>query len=354
MELCEEQLKINTVVDNVVTIYDLSIEFQLPDLEQHSVEFLCKHLKEITQRQEFLGLTPAQMSVLLGSEHLLKYDSGIKLSLIISWLAKDTSSREQFLVTLLKHVAWSNISDKFVRDIIQTNSVFTSNPSSLYLLLQTVDSSSCLFGSLKSHFQALQQQFSHRLKSMCNNNEILCSCRPKHFQPLKFSLTSPSTGDPSVADSKRHSENIVGIKNEPVQFVNCDENEVIIYNDSAAFSDVDQNHVNEAQDVPVSADKMSKCMGFDKPSSETLCSVEKDVLSEEASVASNQSTGVKNRRRRQLLKSHTLIINDSVVTRNAALKLSANKMKESESRLQCRRGRSKGNYKCYTLLIIII
>ncbi|BFZ08538.1 hypothetical protein BsWGS_11577 [Bradybaena similaris] len=342
MEMCEEQLKINTVVDNVVTIYDLSIEFQLPDLEQHSVEFLCKHLTEITQRQELLDLTPSQINVLLGSEHLLKYDPEIKLSLIIAWLAKDTSNREQFLVALLKHVAWSKISDNFVRDIIQTNSVFTSNPSTLYLLLQTVDSSSCLLGPLKNHFQALQKQFSNHLNSICNNSEILSSCRPKHFQTLKFSLISPSTGNPSVADSKRLSENIVGIKNEPVQFVNFDKNEVIIYNDSAACSDVDQNHVNAAQDVPVSANNISKCIGFDKTSSETLCSVGKDVLSEEASSASNQSTGVKNRRRRQLLKSPTLIIRDSVVTRNAALKMSMNKMKESESRLQCRRGRSKG------------
>ncbi|CAG5134030.1 unnamed protein product, partial [Candidula unifasciata] len=137
MELCEEQLKNNTDVKNVIEVCCLSITFQLPDLEQHCIQFLCRNLQEITKKPTFLDLTPAQMNAILGSEHLLKYDPEIKLCLISFWLTKDTLNREQFLVLLLRHVEWSKMPDNFLKRIIHTDSVFASNPSSLYLLLQT-------------------------------------------------------------------------------------------------------------------------------------------------------------------------------------------------------------------------
>ncbi|CAG5134029.1 unnamed protein product [Candidula unifasciata] len=168
---------------------------------------------------------------------------------------------------------------------------------------------------------------------------MLNSFKPNNLQPLKFSLVSPSSRDPSVPECARNLANIVGIKNELVQFVDLDRNESSIYHNSAC-SNVDQNCVDAALDVPVSSDKTSQCVGFRELSSETPCSLYTDVPSERSHTANSQSTDVRNRLRRQLIKPQRFI-RDYGMTKSTSIKISTRKSKKSEIIQQRGRGRAK-------------
>ncbi|XP_059165509.1 uncharacterized protein LOC131948054 [Physella acuta] len=204
LELCMEQLKENVNVDNVISTLCLAEKFQLSELQLHCVSFLQHNLPEVGQKQELRELTPAQINHFLESEHVSTLSPEIKLFLIISWLTEDVSDRQQYLVLLLKHINWSVVAKDFLEEISQTENFFTSNPSSLYLLLQTLHSSSIGLGPYEQQFSALRDEYSYLLSSVVSSSVVLGSGKPQAFKPVHFTFVKP-TSDHIATEGHSHS-----------------------------------------------------------------------------------------------------------------------------------------------------
>ncbi|CAL1540274.1 unnamed protein product, partial [Lymnaea stagnalis] len=189
-QVCEEYLKANMTSDNVISLYQTAIKFQLPDLESQCIRLLRQNLPEVAQKQGLRELSPAQINYFLGSEHVSKLDPEMKLFLIISWLTEDVAERQQFLVLLLKHIDWSVVAQDFLVEISQTDNFFTSNPSSLYLLLQTLHSSSIFLGPYEHQFESLREEYNYLLSSVVTSSVKLGSGKPQVFTPISFTFLS--------------------------------------------------------------------------------------------------------------------------------------------------------------------
>lgn len=194
LELCTEHLKDNVNVDNVISTFCLAEKFQLSRLQLHCVSFLQQKLPEVGQKQELREHTPAQINHFLECEHVATLSPEIKLFLIISWLTEDVSDRQKFLVLLLKHINWPVVAKDFLEEISQTENFFTSNPSSLYLLLQTLHSSSICLGPYEHQFSALRDEYSYLLSSVVSSSVVLGSGKQQAFTPVSFTFVTPATG----------------------------------------------------------------------------------------------------------------------------------------------------------------
>ncbi|KAK3797989.1 hypothetical protein RRG08_008461 [Elysia crispata] len=202
-QYCEELLKATLNVENMISVYRLAIKFSLKGLEVDCLDFLRKHAADIVQTNEFRKLHAEQINSFLGSECMCEMDPEIKLFLIISWLTEEVANRQQFLVILLSHIDWSVVAADFLLEISQTDNFFTCNPSSLYLLLQTLHSSSISLGPYEDQFEDLKKEYSYLLGSVVSSSVGLGPSMMPSFQPVTISLMSTS-GTQADNKNQRH------------------------------------------------------------------------------------------------------------------------------------------------------
>ena len=185
-------------MDNVIGYFHVAGKFQLSDLESSSIKFLSQNLADVVQKAEFRDLSPEQINTFLTSYHVSSLKPELKLFLIISWLRGDVQGRQQYLVLLLGHLDWEVVANDFLLEISQTENFFTSNPSSLYLLLQTLHSAAITLGPYTDQFEALREQYSYLLTSVITSTVDLGTGRQKVFQPLALSVIYNDVKDESV------------------------------------------------------------------------------------------------------------------------------------------------------------
>lgn len=345
IELCEEHLKASTSVDNVLSMFQLAHKFHLSDLEAHCFEFLHQNLTKVAQKHELRGLLPAQINFLLQSNQMSSFGLEMKLLLIISWLAEDISYRQQFLIPLLRNIDWSEVRKDFLTDIIQTENFFSSNPSSLYLLLESLHSSSISLEPYESHFWVLQQQYGHQFSSML----VLGTDRPKQVQPLSFSLISSPTEEHIVSGQKNAGHD-VGVKKEPQLNMHSGKFETWTCQETTSL-ETEQTDISASSDLSLLA-LDSKCRaGEEKICGKSSSQNGGSTSKEEPSCASFQSTSVEGSMRRKCLRPRK-IISDSVSIVNKRLKTEKDKRMKNVSKQQNVRGRPKcvagKNPKCFS------
>lgn len=189
-DLCEEHLLQTMSVTNVISLFHVAVSYQLGCLEWQCADHIRQNLPEVAQHSEMRDLTAEEMNSFLGSQHVSKLDPEMKLFLLISWLTEDVSNRQQYLVMLLGHIDWLTVAQDFLMDISQTDNFFTSNPSSLYLLLQTLHSASIGLGPYADQFEQLRDEYSYLLNSVVSCSVHIGMGKHSQFQPISLSLVS--------------------------------------------------------------------------------------------------------------------------------------------------------------------
>ncbi|GFN93478.1 Zinc finger protein [Plakobranchus ocellatus] len=214
-QYCEELLKATLNVENMISVHRLATKFSLKGLEVDCLQFLRKHAADIVQTNEFRELQPEQINAFLGSERMVQMDPEIKLFLIISWLMEEVANRQQFLVMLLSHIDWSVVAADFLLEISQTDNFFTCNPSSLYLLLQTLHSSEISLGPYESQFEDLNRDYNYLLASVVSSSVALGPSLTQSFQPVSISITYPPEAHTNEQSQQQHSKAGKQAKSDP-------------------------------------------------------------------------------------------------------------------------------------------
>ncbi|GFS23171.1 zinc finger protein [Elysia marginata] len=253
-QYCEELLKATLNIENMISVHRLATKFSLKGLEVECLNFLRKHAADIVQTHEFRKLRPEQINSFLGSERMLEMDPEIKLFLIISWLTEEVANRQQFLVILLSHIDWSVVAGDFLLEISQTDNFFTCNPSSLYLLLQTLHSSSISLGPYEDQFEDLKSEYSYLLASVVSSTVDLEPSLTPNFQPVSISLTSKHKdlgGSNKQNQSNNEDVNLYKTMPEP-----SSEKTVVEPRAKKSFPDVNQKNLKVSKN---SSESSSKC-----------------------------------------------------------------------------------------------
>ena len=153
---------------------------------------LQMNLPEAVKQADFLGLSPPRFNSFLSSGWVCVMKPEVKLFLIISWLGYDVKERQQYLVLLLRYIDWSTVADDFLNEISQTENFFTTHESSLYLLLQTLFSSSIPLGPYADSFADLRDKYAYLLDHIVQNSYVL-PLEPEEYYPVAYHvLNAPS------------------------------------------------------------------------------------------------------------------------------------------------------------------
>ncbi|XP_041350191.1 zinc finger and BTB domain-containing protein 11-like [Gigantopelta aegis] len=169
---CEAVIRCNLHVGNIITTYSIACKFKLTALEEDAIAFLQMHLPDAVKEDGFLNQTAIRFNTFLSSGSVQKLKPEIKLFLIISWLCYDVVQREQYFVALLQHINWSTVAHDFLIEISQTENFFTTNESSLYLLLQTLHTSSISLGPYVDAFPGLRNKYFDLLGQVVKNSSL--------------------------------------------------------------------------------------------------------------------------------------------------------------------------------------
>ncbi|XP_070191911.1 uncharacterized protein [Littorina saxatilis] len=189
-QVCEESLKRQVHIANIVSTYHVARKFRLPNLEEYALNYMQMNLPEAVKQADFLSLTPPRFNSFLSSGWVCVMKPEIKLFLIISWLGYDVKERQQYLVLLLRYIDWSSVANDFLNEISQTENFFTTNESSLYLLLQTLFSSSIPLGPYQDSFPGLRDKYAYLLDHIVQNSYVLPIESEEYF-PVVFHLVNP-------------------------------------------------------------------------------------------------------------------------------------------------------------------
>lgn len=160
-DYCEEFLRNNLYIKNIIYTCQLSKKHGISSLEEYASCFLQMNLPEAVKQLEFLTITAAALNSLLTGGWMESLKPEIKLFLIISWVGYDTTAREKYLLLLLRHISWHNVASDFLLEISRTENFFTTNESSLYLLLETLYGANICLGPYTEVFPSLRHQYSH-------------------------------------------------------------------------------------------------------------------------------------------------------------------------------------------------
>ena len=143
------------------------------------------NLPEAVKQADFLSLSPPRFNSFLSSGWVCVMKPEVKLFLIISWLGYDVKERQQYLVLLLRYIDWSTVANDFLNEISQTENFFTTNESSLYLLLQTLFSSTIPLGPYTDSFPVLRDKYAYLLDHIVQNSYVL-PLEPEEYFPVSF------------------------------------------------------------------------------------------------------------------------------------------------------------------------
>lgn len=147
------------------------------------------NLPEAVKQTDFLSLSPPRFNSFLSSGWVCVMKPEVKLFLIISWLGYDVKERQQYLVLLLRYIDWSTVANDFLLEISQTENFFTTNESSLYLLLQTLFSSTIPLGPYTDLFPGLREKYGFLLDHIIHNSYML-PVEPEEYFPVSFHLAT--------------------------------------------------------------------------------------------------------------------------------------------------------------------
>ncbi|KAK6174800.1 hypothetical protein SNE40_013378 [Patella caerulea] len=189
-EVCEGTLRCNLHVGNIVSTFYVARKFKLSGLEEYALAYLQMHLPEAVKQLDFLNLPAIRFNTFLATGWVIHLKPEVKLFLIISWLGYDVKEREQYLVALLQHIDWSIVAGDFLQEISQTENFFTTNESSLFLLLQTLHSSGISLGSYVDIFPSLREKYSHLLNQVVQNSVL--DVNPEDYFPVSITVTIDS------------------------------------------------------------------------------------------------------------------------------------------------------------------
>ncbi|KAL8604089.1 hypothetical protein ACOMHN_047301 [Nucella lapillus] len=189
-QVCEEVLKGQLKISNIISTFHLARRYRLPNLEEYAMAYLQMNLPEAVKQGDFLSLSPPRFNSFLSSGWVCVMKPEVKLFLIISWLGYDVKERQQFLVLLLKYIDWSTVANDFLNEISQTENFFTTNESSLYLLLQTLFSSMIPLGPYVDTFPALREKYAYLLDHIVQNSFVF-PLEVDDFCPLTVHLVAP-------------------------------------------------------------------------------------------------------------------------------------------------------------------
>ncbi|XP_071084042.1 uncharacterized protein [Haliotis cracherodii] len=187
-DMCEGSLRCNLHVGNIISTFQLARKFQLSGLEDYSLTYLQMHLPEAVKQNDFLNLSAVRFNTFLSSGYVINLKPEVKLFLIISWLGYDVKEREQYFVVLLGHIDWSTVANDFLMEISQTENFFTTNESSLYLLLQTLHSSGISLGPYTNAFSDLRSKYSYLLSQVVQSS--IWKTAPEVFSPVTVCLVT--------------------------------------------------------------------------------------------------------------------------------------------------------------------
>ena len=197
---CEAVLRCSLHVGNIVTTYSVACKFKLTSLQEEAIALLQMHLPDAVKEPGFLSQTAVGFNTFLSSEAVRKLKPEIKLFLIISWLCYDVGQREQYFVALLQHINWSAVANDFLVEISQTENFFTTNESSLYLLLQTLHTSSISLGPYTEAFPGLRKKYFDLLGEVVKNSSL--EVIPEEYFPVP--VTQISNPQEKPCQSKVH------------------------------------------------------------------------------------------------------------------------------------------------------
>ncbi|KAK7485096.1 hypothetical protein BaRGS_00023636 [Batillaria attramentaria] len=198
-QTCEEALKRQLHIGNIISTFHVARKFRLPNLEEYALNFMQMNLPEAVKQADFLSLSPSRFNSFLSSGWVCVMKPEVKLFLIISWLGYDVKERQQYLILLLKYIDWSTVANDFLLEISQTENFFTTNESSLYLLLQTLFSSTIPLGPYTDLFPGLRERYGYLLEHIVQNSYVL-PLEPEEYFPVTFYLVNqtPSTDTRSM------------------------------------------------------------------------------------------------------------------------------------------------------------
>ncbi|XP_076447249.1 uncharacterized protein LOC143284471 [Babylonia areolata] len=218
-QVCEEMLKSQLKISNIIATFHLARKYRLPNLEEYTMAYMQMNLPEAVKQADFLSLSPPRFNSFLSSGWVCVMKPEVKLFLIISWLGYDVKERQQYLVLLLKYIDWSTVANDFLNEISQTENFFTTNESSLYLLLQTLFSSMIPLGPYVDSFPALREKYAYLLDHIVQNSFVF-PLEVDDFCPVSVHLVSPPQHhSPTFTLGGSSLDCEAGLRNPPVDSV---------------------------------------------------------------------------------------------------------------------------------------
>lgn len=135
-DACCRFLESRLNVTNCLGIQSFAEAYACQELWIIASKFVAQNFSSVCETEEFLNLSPKQLSVLLGSDDICVENEEKVYEALISWVKKDLQARKQFFSELIQLIRLPLVSPYYLVDVVEKDELVQASPSCRELLLE--------------------------------------------------------------------------------------------------------------------------------------------------------------------------------------------------------------------------
>lgn len=135
-DACCRFLESRLTISNALAIQVFAEIYACEDLYRTACEFINQNFTYVSQTEDFLGLSPRQLAVLLQSDEINAESEEKIYEALMRWIKNDIRARRQHFPELIKFIRLPLISPYYLVDFVEKESLFQLTPSCMTLLLE--------------------------------------------------------------------------------------------------------------------------------------------------------------------------------------------------------------------------
>ncbi|XP_069015528.1 kelch-like protein 40b [Embiotoca jacksoni] len=126
--VCVSFLQKRLSLSNCLAIFRLGLMLDCPRLAVSARNYACERFQLISRDEDFLQLLPSELAAILTNDNLNVETEEAVFDALMSWVSRDTESREKELPGLLDCVRLRLVTEDYLKDKVEKHKLISSNP----------------------------------------------------------------------------------------------------------------------------------------------------------------------------------------------------------------------------------
>uniref|UniRef100_H3D5C2 Kelch-like family member 40b n=1 Tax=Tetraodon nigroviridis TaxID=99883 RepID=H3D5C2_TETNG len=126
--VCVSFLQKRLSLSNCLAVFRLGLMLDCPRLAVSARNYACERFQLISRDEDFFQLLPSELAAILSNDNLSVETEETVFEALMSWVSRDTETREKELPGLLDCVRLRLVTEDYLKEAVEKHQLIASNP----------------------------------------------------------------------------------------------------------------------------------------------------------------------------------------------------------------------------------